>query len=197
VSVARATETAALARLRPEDRRGRRAAAGVSDAAQYGRLWIALSMVGALTSRTRRAAGHGLIAWAVASGVALGVKEVTDRDRPHLPGLGAAPRSSSMPSSHTAGATAYAVAATLRTPAMGVVVVPAAIAVGWSRSATGRHFPTDVAVGAALGTVAGTAVHVIGLHRERAQPGESAEVGRRAAPTAALGSGVEPRSLDG
>ena len=73
-----------------------------------------------------------------------------------------------MPSSHTAGAVAYAVAATLRTPAVGVVVVPAAVAVGWSRAATGRHFPTDVAVGAALGAVVGTAVHIIGRRHEHA-----------------------------
>jgi membrane-associated phospholipid phosphatase len=64
-----------------------------------------------------------------------------------------------MPSSHTAGAVAYAVAATSRTPVVGLVVVPLAVTVGWSRAATGRHFPTDVAVGAAIGVVAGWAVH--------------------------------------
>jgi membrane-associated phospholipid phosphatase len=169
----RTVETAALAWLRPRHLRGRRTAAGVSDTAQYGRLWIGLSAVGTLSSRTRSAAGHGLVAWAAASGTALALKQITDRDRPHLPGLGTAPRSSSMPSSHTAGAIAYAVAATLRMPAVGPIVVPIAIAVGWSRTATGRHFPTDVAVGAGLGAVVGAVVHVITRRRDHAPPGRS------------------------
>jgi membrane-associated phospholipid phosphatase len=188
-------ETASLASLRPDHRLGRRAAAGVSDAARYGRLWIGLSVAGAVTSRTRRAAEHGLVAWAVASGLALGVKQVTDRDRPHLPGLGAAPASSSMPSSHTAGAVAYAVAATLRQPAVGLVVVPAAAAVGWSRTATGRHFPTDVAVGAALGAVVGAVVHLIGRRSERARPAQSSEGNESVLATSEPGSEVKRPSV--
>jgi membrane-associated phospholipid phosphatase len=191
---ARTAETAALASLRPGHRTGRRAAAGISDAARCGRLWIGLSVAGALSPRTRRAAGHGLVAWAVASGSALGVKQVTDRDRPKIPGLGAAPTSTSMPSSHTAAAVAYAVAAAWRQPAVGLVVAPAAAAVGWSRTATGRHFPTDVAVGAALGAVVGTAVHVIGRRSERARSAQSSDGDERALPTSEPGSDVEQLS---
>ena len=64
-----------------------------------------------------------------------------------------------MPSSHTAGAFGYATAATLQRPGLGLVAGPLALAVAWSRAATGRHFPTDVAVGAALGVGAGAVVH--------------------------------------
>jgi undecaprenyl-diphosphatase len=64
-----------------------------------------------------------------------------------------------MPSSHTAGAVAYATAASLQSPPLALVLLPAASAVSWSRTASGRHFPTDVVAGAALGLVAGAAVH--------------------------------------
>ena len=123
-----------------------------------------------------------MIAWAVASGLAFGAKQVTDRDRPRLPALGATPKTSSMPSSHTAGAVAYAVAATKRRPAVGAVVVPVAATVGWSRVATGRHFPTDVAVGVALGAMVGTVVHLIGRHIEAGPPAKSPESTERVPP---------------
>jgi membrane-associated phospholipid phosphatase len=65
-----------------------------------------------------------------------------------------------MPSSHSAGALAYATAATLALPPAGVVLVPIAVLVAWSRVATARHFPTDLLVGGALGVTTGAAVHV-------------------------------------
>jgi membrane-associated phospholipid phosphatase len=157
----RALETALLTRVRPDDRSGRRAAAAVSEAARQGRLWAGLSILGATDTRTRRAARDGMIGWVATSGVALVVKELTDRRRP--PGIGASgssPRSSSMPSSHTAAAVAYAAAASLATPRAGLVVWPLAGAVGWSRAATGRHFPSDVIAGAGLGAAIGVAVHL-------------------------------------
>ena len=131
----------------------------------------------------RPAARDGLVAWAAASGAAFAVKSVAGRRRPRVPGVsGSSPSSSSMPSSHTAGAAAYAVAATLRLPTLGVVVVPAAVAVGWSRAATGRHFPTDVAVGAIVGAAVGGVVHTMARRFERAGvggPGRAAAVRRR------------------
>jgi membrane-associated phospholipid phosphatase len=162
----RAVETAAVAELRPEHRRFRVMAAALSDAARGGRGWLVLSGAGALHPAARVAARDGLVAWAMASGTSFAVKAVAGRPRPRLLATaGRSPSSSSMPSSHMAGAAAYAVAATLRMPAAGLVVVPAALAVGWSRTATGRHFPTDVAVGAMVGATIGMAVHVISRGR--------------------------------
>jgi undecaprenyl-diphosphatase len=71
-----------------------------------------------------------------------------------------------MPSSQTAGAVAYATAAVWRSPVTGLVTMPLAMTVGWSRAATGRHFPTDIAAGAALGFAAGTLVHFALRHRQ-------------------------------
>jgi membrane-associated phospholipid phosphatase len=168
-AVSRGVETAALVKLRPDHRRSRATATAVSEAASGGRVWLALSAAGALHPTVRPAARDGLVAWAAASGVAFAVKSVAGRRRPRMPGgLGSSPSSSSMPSSHTAGAAAYAVAATLRVPAVGVVVVPAAVAVGWSRAATGRHFPTDVAVGAIVGAAVGGVVHTMARRFEHA-----------------------------
>ena len=47
--------------------------------------------------------------------------------------------------------------------------MPAAGLVAWSRLATTRHFPTDVAVGAAVGLAAGALVHAANdlAHRHR------------------------------
>jgi membrane-associated phospholipid phosphatase len=166
-AAARTVDTLLLRRLRTEHSQSRRVAAWISEAAESGRAWLVLSGLGALSPRTRRAAIHGAVAWGAGSAMAFGLKAVTNRPRPRLWASGPTPRSSSMPSSHTAGAVAYAVAATLQSPATGTVTVPLAAAVGWSRTATARHFPTDVAVGAGLGAVVGLGVHFAGRPRHR------------------------------
>jgi hypothetical protein len=107
-----------------------------------------------------------------------------------------------MPSSHSAGAIAYATAATWQTPALGAVTVPLAALVAWSRAATGRHYPTDIAAGTALGLAAGALVH---LTLGRFSPGERTDASgngpcqrprgpghRRRAPASA-GQGAERR----
>jgi membrane-associated phospholipid phosphatase len=155
----RALETGALSKLRPDHDAGRRAAMAASEAGRHGRMWVGLSAAGALSRRTRAAARDGIVAWGAASTGAVGLKRLSDRRRPRLRGLGSAPRSSSMPSSHTASATAYATAATLRCPTAGVVLLPLAAAVAWSRAATARHFPSDVAAGALVGQLVGVTTH--------------------------------------
>jgi membrane-associated phospholipid phosphatase len=164
-------DSIALQAIRPSGK-ARTAAGALSDLARQGRVWVILSGAGALTTRTRRAARDGLVAWAAASSVAFGIKRLTHRDRPRGPGkVGAAPTSSSMPSSHTAGAVAYATAASLRTPAVAVFTVPAAAAVAWSRAATGRHFPTDVAVGSLIGLAVGSLVRFVPCEGSKEQEG--------------------------
>jgi membrane-associated phospholipid phosphatase len=150
-----------LRALRPDHPAARQAAEGTSMAATDGLLWVVLSTAAAVSPATRRAGTHGLLAWAVSSGAAMGIKRLTTRRRPiGVRRGGPSTKTSSMPSSHTAGAFAYATAATLALPPTGVVLVPTAALVAWSRVATARHFPTDLLVGVALGVATGAAVHV-------------------------------------
>ncbi|MDP1821349.1 MAG: phosphatase PAP2 family protein [Acidimicrobiales bacterium] len=156
----RVLETVLLHGLRPGRRSTRRTARVVSEVTRGGRLWFGITAAGAAAPHTRAAGRDGVAAWTLASGAAFGIKSLVQRRRPVLVRtIGASTSSSSMPSSHTAGAFAYATAATLRAPAMGVVLVPLAVATGWSRAATARHFPTDVAAGAVLGVVVGACAH--------------------------------------
>jgi membrane-associated phospholipid phosphatase len=157
----RGAETVVLRAVRPEAPALRRTAAVLSASASRGRVWAGLAGAMAVHPRLRPAGRDGLLAWAAASGAAFGVKAVAGRRRPRLVrAFGAPTRSSSMPSSHTAGAVAFAGAAALRAPVAGLVAAPLAAGVAWSRAATGRHFPTDVVAGAALGAAAAVAVHL-------------------------------------
>lgn len=160
-------ETAALRALRPTHGPARAVARTASTVSERGVGWMAISAALAASPRTRRAGAEGLAAWAAASAAAFGLKRVVSRPRPRfVPRIGPAASSSSMPSSHTAGAVAYATAATLAAPALGAGLAPAAAAVAWSRAATARHFPTDVAVGALVGATAGVVVHLVGRRRD-------------------------------
>jgi membrane-associated phospholipid phosphatase len=167
-AVVRGSETAALRALRPERPALRRAAEAASASASRGKLWFGAAAAMALHPRLRPAARDGLVAWGAASGAAFAVKRAVERDRPRrVRALGPPVRSSSMPSSHTASAVAFAGAAALRSPATAIATVPLAAGVMWSRAATGRHFPTDVAVGAALGAGSAAAVHLAARRRDR------------------------------
>lgn len=98
----------------------------------------------------------------VTGGVSLGLKEATDRRRPD------GEDNASFPSGHTSLAFAMAGATTRNTEALAVaapvrVGVDAASyvlagLVGWGRVESGRHFPTDVLAGAALGHFLGVFV---------------------------------------
>jgi membrane-associated phospholipid phosphatase len=67
------------------------------------------------------------------------------------------------PTRAVAAAASDATAAAWEEPVLGAIAVALALTVTWSRAATGRHFPTDLAVGSACGIAAGTAVH-LALH---------------------------------
>ena len=155
----RAREHDLLRQLHPEGW-GERVAAVASTVTGRGAVWIGFTVLAHRSSHLRAAGHHGLAGWTIGSALAFVVKSVMDRRRPSLPfGSGPSPSSSSMPSSHTAGAVAYATAASMTTPAAAPVPVALAGLVAWSRLATGRHFPTDVAAGAAIGVAGGYAAH--------------------------------------
>ncbi|MDR6416688.1 phosphatase PAP2 family protein [Pseudarthrobacter sulfonivorans] len=134
----------------------------LSASANHGKLWMGAAAVMALfPGRPRRAALHGLIAQAVASAVTnAGFKTLLPRTRPlpeHLPVfrfVHPQPTSSSMPSGHSASASAFALGAGLVKPALGAALAPAAFGVAYSRVHTGAHWPSDVFFGSAIGAAA-------------------------------------------
>src|SRR5919107_719007 len=120
----------------------------LSAAGNHGKLWMGVAAVlTTIPGWPRRAALHGLIAQAVASAVTNGIfKTLLPRARPlpeHLPVfrfVHPQPRSSSMPSGHSASAVAFALGAGLVQPALGAAVTPLAAGVAYSRVHTGAHW---------------------------------------------------------
>jgi undecaprenyl-diphosphatase len=125
---------------------------------EHGAVWLALGAGGAWMDGPRR--GRWLRATGCVAGayvVSTSIKVAIGRRRPvveDLPHLMATPTGLSFPSSHSTSsfAAAQAFGALLpRTPLLG-----AASAMALSRLYLGVHYPSDVAAGAALGTVIGS-----------------------------------------
>lgn len=101
-------------------------------------------------------------------GVTMGAKGLVHRPRPWVAYEGdlvclQPVRSTSFPSGHTSIAFATATSLTLVYPQW-YVVVPAYLwagAVGYSRMYVGAHYPSDVLVGAVLGTASAFVVHYV------------------------------------
>lgn len=140
-----------------------------------GGIWFAsAAALSACGRRGRRGAGLGLVAYSATSALANGpAKWLARRPRPGgaaLLGLrrrGRAPDTSSFPSSHTAAAVAFAVAASAELPAAAPLLVPAAAGVALSRLRAVRHYPSDVAAGALLGAAVGAVVAGASRRRNR------------------------------
>jgi undecaprenyl-diphosphatase len=135
-----------------------RAAAVVSNLADYGFIWIAL----ALLKARRRGPGRrrAVVALATAGFSSLfvnrAVKAAVARERPgdHLDVSVRAPTSSSFPSGHTLAAFCTAVVLA-ESDAQTVANVGFASAVAASRVHLRAHHPTDVVGGAVIGSVLG------------------------------------------
>ncbi|HYF25279.1 MAG TPA: phosphatase PAP2 family protein [Baekduia sp.] len=126
---------------------------------EHAACWIALGAAGAALDRERRPRwlkALAIVGLAYAINVAL--KGVVRRKRPliaDLPALIATPTKLSFPSSHATSSFAAARAYAALMPGAPLYAVAAAMAV--SRVALGVHFPSDILVGAALGTAIGSA----------------------------------------
>ena len=133
----------------------------ITRAANYSRVWLVIAGALAVFGRVRgrSAAERGLIAVAIAAGVANGPAKLLARRRrpssPSHPALIRTPRSTSFPSGHSAAAFAFVTGACAELPALAPALVPLAGAVAYSRVHTGVHYPSDVAVGVGIGIGSG------------------------------------------
>ncbi|WP_346072617.1 phosphatase PAP2 family protein [Saccharopolyspora thermophila] len=140
----------------------------LSTSANHSMLWLGVAaLLGLRSGSTRRAAIRGIAAIAGASATTnLVGKPLLPRRRPPAGlvaphrRLTAPPASSSFPSGHAASAAAFATAVALESPVAGALVAPVAVAVAYSRVHTGVHWPSDVAVGAAIGAGAAWATRL-------------------------------------
>jgi membrane-associated phospholipid phosphatase len=138
---------------------------GLSNAANYSRLWLGIAAAIALTSgkRGRHAALEGVLAVGVTSAtINLGLKPLVRRRRPDRADTSPAgdrqvrmPGSGSFPSGHAASAFAFAYAVGRHLPGLAVPIRLLAAGVAYSRVHVGVHYPGDVVIGSVLG--AGTA----------------------------------------
>jgi undecaprenyl-diphosphatase len=132
----------------------------------YAELIFGVFLVAAFMARGRwrsMNARHGVVAAALASIVALEVAQVIsgfwDRPRPYEGHLEthlfvAASPDPSFPSDHATVAFAIAISILLRNRRLGLITLAMAAVVGLSRIVVGVHYPSDVAAGALLGTLA-------------------------------------------
>jgi undecaprenyl-diphosphatase len=156
-----------------------RAAAAVSNLADYGLVWILLALFKARRrgpNRRRAIAALGL-AGVSSYVVNRAVKSAVERERPgeHLEASVRTPSSSSFPSGHTLAAFGTAFALSESTPETAAYVGFAG-AVAASRVHLRAHHPSDVLGGAAIGSVLGLALRPVlnrltpGSRRRRPRP---------------------------
>jgi undecaprenyl-diphosphatase len=139
----------------------------LSQAADFGLLWLATAGVMATGGRRwRRAAGRALAATAVASLTTNGVAKLSFmRRRPPIERVPVgrrvrrAPVTTSFPSGHSASAAAFALTVALEAPELAAPVGALAAGVGLSRVWTGAHYPGDVLAGLGIGAAVALAMY--------------------------------------
>ena len=126
---------------------------------EHAAVWIVLGLVGLAVDRPRRRRWARALASVVGTYLLnTAIKGVFRRARPafdDLPALIATPTALSFPSAHASSSFAAARAYSAMLPAAPLYVTAAAM--GLSRVYLGVHYPTDIAAGALLGTIAGSA----------------------------------------
>jgi membrane-associated phospholipid phosphatase len=130
-------------------------------AGNNGAVWLGLNLVLAAADSSNREAWLICAALGpVAIGLNYVVKLIVKRPRPvleGLPPLGGAPSSLSFPSAHATSSFAVATAMT-RVDELAALTFLLALALSLGRPYLGMHYPSDVAVGAALGAALGLVV---------------------------------------
>jgi undecaprenyl-diphosphatase len=126
---------------------------------EHGAIWLGVGAAGAALDPPRRDRwGRATATVAVAYLSSTTIKMLIGRRRPavpDLPQLMATPTGLSFPSSHSSSSFAAARAYGRLLPSGPLYV--AAVAMAFSRMYLGVHYPSDIAAGAALGTIVGTA----------------------------------------
>lgn len=127
-----------------------------------GGLWVSCALLlGGFGGREERlAVAAGLLAVGASVALFMAIKNLIGRPRPcdawsSVTSLMAAPDRFSFPSGHTMTAFAVYAAFAAILPGSAPLFLPLAILIGLSRVFLGLHYPTDVLVGALLGTTLG------------------------------------------
>ena len=148
-----------LMRTRGHSPAAERAAKAIAASGEYGAIWAAAGGTAAALDPPRRRRWLAAAALAPAAiGINFAVKLVTRRQRPKLDGLpplGGAPTSLSLPSAHATASFAAATAMARIAPRRAPALYAGAVLMGLTRPYLGMHYPSDVLVGAALGTLLG------------------------------------------
>src|SRR5437588_4832267 len=138
------------------------AAKAIARSGEFGAIWAAIGLTAAAFDPPRRRRWLAAAALApTAIGVNFAVKKITRRQRPKLDGLpplGGAPSSLSLPSAHATASFAAATAMSRIAPRHRSFLYAGATLMGLTRPYLGMHYPSDVVVGAALGTALGNLV---------------------------------------
>jgi membrane-associated phospholipid phosphatase len=132
----------------------------LSTAADHGKLWLLIAVVlGLRSGAPRRAALRGVAAQGISSLIVNEVlKRLFGRVRPDWANLRTertlrrAPGTLSFPSGHSSSAAAFVTGVGIEAPAVGALLAPVALGVGYSRVHVGVHYPGDVLAGLAIGT---------------------------------------------
>ena len=144
-----------------------RAVTMLSSSGEHAAVWLAIGAAGAALDRPRRRRWVRAAATvAVAHGSASAVKRAVRRPRPaldDLPMLVSTMSSLSFPSSHATSSFAAVQAYGALVPR--APLAAAALAIGLSRVYLGPHYPSDVAAGAALGTLVARALQAVAAER--------------------------------
>lgn len=135
---------------------------------EYGFIWIALG-VGLLFSKKYRKAGV-LVLIGLLLGLIIGnglIKNLIQRSRPcwinqDFTLLIQNPKDYSFPSGHTQAAAIAATVITLHKRKWGMVVIPLAALIAFSRLYLYVHFPSDILGGAIIGMAIGCATFIFG-----------------------------------